>query len=68
GKQFGLYLILTGLERFVVEFWRTNQRDVMGLTVAQVFGIGAILLGGLLFARRGAAGGGMKDTDHTSTQ
>lgn len=52
GRQFGLYLILTGLERFVVEFWRTNQRDVMGLTVAQVFGIGAMLLGGLLFSRR----------------
>ena len=52
GKQFGLYCILTGLERFIVEFWRRNDPSAFGITVAQEFGLGAVALGLFLFFRR----------------
>jgi phosphatidylglycerol:prolipoprotein diacylglycerol transferase len=45
GGLFGLYLVLTGIERFLVEFVRTNARSVLGLTVAQVTSIVAIAFG-----------------------
>ncbi|NNF07557.1 MAG: prolipoprotein diacylglyceryl transferase, partial [Candidatus Eisenbacteria bacterium] len=48
GRMFGLYLILAGIERFVVEYWRTNV-PMGGLTVAQwisvvLFSIGIVLV------------------------
>jgi phosphatidylglycerol---prolipoprotein diacylglyceryl transferase len=52
GKQFGLYLALTGIERFVVEFWRRNPPEALGLTTAQWFGIGAVAFGVWLFLRQ----------------
>ncbi len=45
GALFALYLIITGVERFLVEFVRTNARSVFGLTVAQVTGIATVALG-----------------------
>jgi phosphatidylglycerol:prolipoprotein diacylglycerol transferase len=50
---FGLYLILAGLERFLVEFIRRNDEVAVGLTVPQLFSL-AMLLGGtaLVLARR----------------
>lgn len=46
---FGIFLILAGTERFLVEFVRLNTPAAMGLTVAQLislglFGIGSILI------------------------
>jgi phosphatidylglycerol---prolipoprotein diacylglyceryl transferase len=55
GLLFGLYLILAGAERFLVEFIRRNDSVVAGLTLAQLVSV-AMVAGGaaLLLARRGA--------------
>lgn len=45
----GLYLVGTGLERFVVEFWRRNPSVEGALTVAQITALIAIA-GGIAFA------------------
>jgi phosphatidylglycerol:prolipoprotein diacylglycerol transferase len=55
GVLFALYLVLGGLERFLVEFLRRNDDVVAGLTVAQVeslvmFAAGAVWL--VVIARR----------------
>ena len=46
GWLFGVYLVLAGIERFLVEFVRAKD-DLLaiGLTIAQVISIGAIALG-----------------------
>jgi phosphatidylglycerol:prolipoprotein diacylglycerol transferase len=56
GVLFGLYLILAGTERFLIEFIRRNDAVAAGLTLAQLVSI-AMVAGGaaLLLARRGAA-------------
>jgi phosphatidylglycerol---prolipoprotein diacylglyceryl transferase len=55
GMLFGLYLLLAGLERFLVEFIRRNEQVVAGLTVPQLFSL-AMIAGGsaLMLARRNA--------------
>jgi phosphatidylglycerol:prolipoprotein diacylglycerol transferase len=54
GSLFGLYLVLAGAERFLVEFVRINPRVVLGLTVAQVTSVVAVAAGLWIFAwRRG---------------
>jgi phosphatidylglycerol:prolipoprotein diacylglycerol transferase len=45
GILFALYLILSGLERFLVEFIRRNSAAVAGLTQPQVESVIAILVG-----------------------
>lgn len=45
----GLYLVGTGLERFIVEFWRRNPSVEGALTVAQITALVAIA-GGIAFA------------------
>ncbi len=54
GVLFGIYLVFTGLERFLVEFIRRNDDLVAGLTLAQVIGL-AMMAGGtaLIVSRRG---------------
>ncbi len=53
GTIFWLYLILSGLARFVVEFWRVNPAIALGLTEAQWFGFVFVLVGFyLLYSRR----------------
>lgn len=47
---FGLYLVMAGLERFLIEFLRTNPHTVGSLTTAQVVSLGLIALGQGLFA------------------
>jgi phosphatidylglycerol---prolipoprotein diacylglyceryl transferase len=56
GILFGLYLILAGLERFLIELIRRNDSVVAGLTLAQLVSI-AMVAGGtaLVLSRRGAA-------------
>ena len=54
GWLFGWYCVLAGIERFVVEFYRAKD-DVLavGLTIAQVIALVAMLLGmAILVARR----------------
>ncbi len=55
GGLLALYLVFTGVERFLVEFVRTNARSVFGLTVAQVTSIVAVAFGLWIFTTlRGA--------------
>lgn len=57
GTTFCFYLILAGLARFTVEFWRVNPVLGLGLTEAQWFSVVMILLGGyLIYGRPGLAG------------
>lgn len=42
-----LWFILAGLERFAVEFLRTNEPAYFGLTMAQVFSAGMVAVGGV---------------------
>ena len=47
---FGRYLLLAGTLRLLIEFIRINVRVLFGLTTAQLFAIGAIVLGTTLVA------------------
>jgi phosphatidylglycerol:prolipoprotein diacylglycerol transferase len=49
-ELFGRYLVLAGTMRLLVEFIRVNVPVLFGLTLAQVFAIGAVVLGGVLVA------------------
>ena len=44
----GLYLVVSGLGRFLVEFVRINPPVFHGLTNAQVASLGSIVVGGLV--------------------
>jgi len=44
----GLYLVLSGLGRFLVEFVRINPRIYWGMSNAQVAALGSMLVGGLV--------------------
>jgi phosphatidylglycerol:prolipoprotein diacylglycerol transferase len=55
GRLFGLYLILGGAERFLVEFIRRNDDVAIGLTLAQLLSLAMIAGGALLFARTRSA-------------
>lgn len=52
GQQICLYLIFTGLGRFLVEFIRLNERVLLGLSGAQIIAFTAALFG-FIFALRG---------------
>ncbi len=52
-RIFALYLLLSGLERFLVEFIRRNQDVVLGLTQPQLFALTFIGGGVVLLAVRG---------------
>lgn len=52
GKLFGLYLILSGSARLIVEFIRLNPKLLFNLSEAQVISIFLILLGIYLFYRK----------------
>lgn len=51
GKIFALYLILTGLARFLVEIIRINPPWILGLSNAQVASIASLFVGIVLFFR-----------------
>jgi phosphatidylglycerol---prolipoprotein diacylglyceryl transferase len=50
GLLFAAYLILAGVERFLVEFIRRNDDVLAGLTAPQLQSLGMIVAGGLWFA------------------
>lgn len=52
GALFGLYLILAGIERFIVEYFRTNAPQSWGITMAQTISLGLIVLGGWIYLAR----------------
>jgi phosphatidylglycerol---prolipoprotein diacylglyceryl transferase len=47
-RLFALYLVLAGLERFLVEFIRLNEPVLLGLTQPQLFAVGMLVLGSAL--------------------
>jgi phosphatidylglycerol---prolipoprotein diacylglyceryl transferase len=51
GRLFALYLVLAGIERFLVEFIRRNDDVVLGLTLPQLLSIGMVIFGVLLATR-----------------
>ncbi|HEU0024318.1 MAG TPA: prolipoprotein diacylglyceryl transferase [Thermoleophilaceae bacterium] len=55
GVLFGLYLVIAGVERFLIEIIRRNDSAVASLTVPQLFSIAAVALGtAIILTRRGA--------------
>jgi phosphatidylglycerol---prolipoprotein diacylglyceryl transferase len=52
GVLFGLYLMIAGVERFLVEFIRRNDEVVAGLTQPQLISLVLIGLGGAIVAVR----------------
>lgn len=54
GWLFGVYCVLAGIERFVVEFFRAKDDQLaFGLTIAQVIAIAAVAIGiAFMYARR----------------
>ena len=52
GVLFGLYLILAGVERFLVELIRRNDSVVAGLTQPQLLSLAMLALGGAIVAAR----------------
>lgn len=52
GTIFWLYLVLAGLARFVVEFWRINPVVGLGMTEAQWFSLILAMLGSYLLYKR----------------
>jgi phosphatidylglycerol---prolipoprotein diacylglyceryl transferase len=53
GTMAWLYLILTGISRFIVEFWRINPVLGFGLSEAQWFSLALMALGAFLLTSRG---------------
>ncbi|NPA17392.1 MAG: prolipoprotein diacylglyceryl transferase [Aquificae bacterium] len=51
GQVFSLYLVLYGIERFLLEFWRgvTPPLPVIGITWNQVISLGMVLTGILIY-------------------
>ncbi len=45
GNPWGVFLVLSGVQRFIVEFWRRNPVEVAGLTTAQFISLGMVVLG-----------------------
>ncbi len=52
GVLFGLYLVIAGVERFLIEFIRRNDPVVAGLTLAQLISVAIVLAGSALIAWR----------------
>jgi phosphatidylglycerol:prolipoprotein diacylglycerol transferase len=51
GVLFALYLVLSGVERLLVEFIRRNDDLALGLTLPQLISVGMILVGAAWLAR-----------------
>jgi phosphatidylglycerol:prolipoprotein diacylglycerol transferase len=49
-RLFALYLVLAGLERFLIEFIRLNHEVALGLTQPQLFGLAMIGAGTIVLA------------------
>jgi phosphatidylglycerol:prolipoprotein diacylglycerol transferase len=54
GKLFGVYLLLSGIARFLVEFIRLNPRSFFGMTNAQTASLVGMIVGAALLFRHGS--------------
>jgi phosphatidylglycerol:prolipoprotein diacylglycerol transferase len=52
GVLFGLYLMIAGIERFLIEIIRRNDSVVAGLTIAQLVGVAIAALGAAIVLTR----------------
>jgi phosphatidylglycerol:prolipoprotein diacylglycerol transferase len=59
GVIFALYLFLSGLERFLVEFIRRNNEVLGGLTAPQLESLGLLAIGLVWFTAMAQAGGAL---------
>ena len=64
GQLFGIYLMLAGIERFLVEFVRRNTPGALGLTVAQWTSLCAIIFGLILFFVRRSSPKPTRQNEH----
>ena len=55
GVLFALYLVIAGLERFLVEFIRRNDDAALGLTAAQLESLSLFVIGAVWLVRGGAS-------------
>jgi phosphatidylglycerol---prolipoprotein diacylglyceryl transferase len=60
GVLFAMYLVLAGIERFVVEFWRRNNHVAAGLTAAQLESLGLFIAGSIALALTVRRHGGLE--------
>jgi len=60
GDLFGRYLILSGIERFLIELVRRNPAWLLGLTTAQWFSVGFVMFGALIVQRAHASASGVE--------
>lgn len=61
GWLFGVYCVLMGVERFLIEFLRAkDDRFVAGLTYAQVIAVGFMVLGAVIMGWRWRVGDGKR--------
>jgi phosphatidylglycerol---prolipoprotein diacylglyceryl transferase len=59
GWLFGVYCVMAGVERFIVEFFRAkDDRLLIGLTYAQVIALGFMAMGAAFMALRARTGPG----------
>ena len=61
GLLFALYLVIAGLERFLVEFIRRNDEAALGLTAAQLESLALFVIGAVWLAVVGRRGGLLRD-------
>lgn len=57
GVLFAIYLVIAGVERFLVEFIRLNDSVALGLTLPQLISIGMALFGAAWLVRKHRHGG-----------
>lgn len=60
GALFALYLVIAGMERFLVEFVRRNDAVLLGLTQAQVIGLVMAAAGAVWLVVLGRREGGLR--------
>jgi phosphatidylglycerol---prolipoprotein diacylglyceryl transferase len=61
GLLFALYLVIAGLERFLIEFIRRNEDVALGLTAAQLESLSLIVIGAVWLFIVGRRGGILRD-------
>jgi phosphatidylglycerol---prolipoprotein diacylglyceryl transferase len=65
GWLFGVYCVVAGVERFIVEFFRAkDDRGIAGITVAQIIAIVVALVGVAIIATRNRRGHGAELRHH----
>lgn len=70
GALFGLMLVLAGVSRFTVDFYRffeESSRTFLGLSVSQVVAVGLVVLGVYLLVRRTAVESPSREKVNTKT-